>query len=313
MTGLTAPWGLVTFSDGSALVSERDSKKIKKVSADEHKTTTVRKIDAVRPSGPSGGEGGLLGLTASKDNTTIFAYYTGAKDNRIVKMSWDGDQLGKPKTILTGIPKGTIHNGGRMIVGKHGYLYVGTGETGDKKLSQDRDSLGGKILRITSDGEPAPGNPFDNPVYSYGHRNVQGLAFDDDGQLWASEFGADKWDELNRIKKGKNYGWPKVEGKGGGKKYTDPVRQWHTGEASPSGLAYWKGSLWMASLRGSRLWQIPLKDGKTEKPVQHYAKKYGRLRTVVGGPKDTLWLGTSNTDNRGDPKQGDDRLMLLKQ
>lgn len=313
VTGLTSPWGLVVFDDGSALVSERDTKKIKHVSAGDHQVHTVTTIDAVRSNGDSSGEAGLLGLVASKDKKTIFAYFTAANDNRIVKMSWNGKNLGNPEVILTGIPKGAIHNGGRMILGQDGYLYVGTGETGDGELSQDKDSLGGKILRITTDGKPAPGNPFGNPVYSYGHRNVQGLAFDEKGQLWASEFGADKWDELNLIKKGKNYGWPKVEGKGGGKKYTDPVRQWHTGEASPSGLAYWQGSLWMASLRGGRLWQIPLQNGKTQKPVEHYVNKYGRLRTVVEGPDKTLWLGTSNTDNRGNPKKGDDRLLLLKQ
>lgn len=313
VTNLTSPWGLVVFHDGSALVGERDTKKIKKISADKHRAHPVTTIDAVRPNGPSGGEGGLLGLASTKDNKTIFAYYTSSTDNRIAKMSWDGHRLGKPTVILTGIPKGTFHNGGRMIVGTHGYLYVGTGETGDEKLSQDKHSLGGKILRITTDGKAAPGNPFHNRVYSYGHRNVEGLAFDSHGRLWASEFGDNKWDELNLIKKGKNYGWPAVEGKGGGKKYTDPVREWHTGQASPSGLAWWKGSLWMASLRGNRLWQIPLTDGKTEKPVQHYVKKYGRLRTVAGGPHNTLWLGTSNTDHRGDPKHGDDRLLLLKQ
>lgn len=309
VTDLTSPWGLVVSDDGSALVSERDTKKIKKVSAGKHRAHTVTTLDAARPNG----EGGLLGLAATKDEKTIFAYYTSARDNRIVKMSWDGHRLGKPKVILTGIPKGTFHNGGRMIMGKHGYLYVGTGETQQEKLSQDTDSLGGKILRITQNGKPAPGNPFHNRVYSYGHRNVEGLAFDSRGRLWASEFGADKWDELNLIEKGKNYGWPKVEGKGGGKKYTDPVRQWHTGQASPSGLAFWKGSLWMASLRGNRLWQIPLAKQKTRKPVAHYVHRYGRLRTVAGGPHDTLWLGTSNTDSRGEPKKGDDRLLLLKQ
>jgi glucose/arabinose dehydrogenase len=313
VTGLTSPWGLVVFKNGSALVGERDTKKIKYVSAGNHKVHTVTTMHAVHPNGPSGGEGGLLGLTATKNEKTIFAYYTAAKDNRIAKMSWDGHQLGKPKVILTGIPKGMFHNGGRMTMGKDGYLYVGTGDSHHGELAQDRHSLGGKILRITTDGKPAPGNPFNNAVYSYGHRNVEGLAFDNRGQLWASEFGDHKWDELNLIKKGKNYGWPKVEGKSHNKKYVNPKREWHTGKASPSGLAYWRGSLWMASLRGGRLWQIPLKNGKTQKPVEHFVNKYGRLRTVQPGPHNTLWLTTSNTDKRGNPKKGDDRLLLLKQ
>ena len=117
-------------------------------------------------------------------------------------MSWDGRDLGSPKVILKGIPKGFIHNGGRMVVGPDGYLYVGTGESGSGRLSQKKDSLGGKILKLRLDGRPAPGNPFDNEVFSYGHRNVQGLAFDDQGRLWASEFGQQTWDELNLIKKG---------------------------------------------------------------------------------------------------------------
>ena len=120
-------------------------------------------------------------------------------------------------------------------------LYASTGETGNGELAQDRDSLGGKILRLTPDGKPAPGNPFDTAVWSFGHRNVQGLAFVD-GQLWASEFGQNTFDELNRIDAGANYGWPLYEGTGGAAEgYTDPQATWGTDVASPSGLAYADG------------------------------------------------------------------------
>ena len=198
-------------------------------------------------------------------------------------MSWDGSRLGEPETVLTGIPKGGIHNGGRMAIGPDGFLYVGTGETGDTSLAQDLDSLGGKILRLTLDGRPAPGNPFDSAVWSYGHRNVQGLAFDGEGRLWASEFGQNTWDELNLITKGADYGWPRVEGSGNVEGMTDPVVVWRTGDASPSGLAFWRGELWMASLRGARLWEIPVTGAEAGEPVAHFTR---RLRAAALGGAD---------------------------
>lgn len=207
-----------------------------------------------------------------------------------------------------------IHNGGRIAFGPDKMLYAGTGESGDTGLSQDRKSLGGKILRMTPDGEPAPGNPFPgSPVYSYGHRNVQGLAWDDKQRLFASEFGQDTWDELNAIKPGDNYGWPEAEGKGGGSGFHDPVAQWSTDEASPSGIAYAEGSVWMAGLRGERLWRIPLKGTAAAADPQAFLEgEYGRLRTVAPAGGDKLWLVTSNTDGRGDAKGGDDRILELE-
>lgn len=197
-------------------------------------------------------------------------------------------------------------------------LYAGTGETGDTGLAQDKQSLGGKILRMTPDGQPAHGNPeADSVVYDYGHRNVQGLAWDDDKRLWASEFGQNTWDELNLIEPGRNYGWPEVEGKAKGKTagsvFTDPVEEWRTADASPSGIAYAKGSVWMASLRGERLWRIPLNGTKPVAAPQAFLKgTYGRLRTVVAADDGALWLVTSNTDGRGTPHKGDDRILRLK-
>ena len=303
---LEAPWGLVPLKDGSFLISERDARKI--VSVRDGSRSTVRTIDEADPAG----EGGLLGLAITSDEKTVFAYYTAADDNRIVSMSWDGRDLGSPKVILKGIPKGFIHNGGRMVVGPDGYLYVGTGESGSGRLSQKKDSLGGKILRLRLDGRPAPDNPFDNEVFSYGHRNVQGLAFDEEGRLWASEFGQQTWDELNLIKKGADYGWPEVEGSGNVKGMTNPKVVWRTSDASPSGLAYWQGSLWMAGLRGERLWQIPLDGTKTGDPVAHFRGDYGRLRTVqVASDGNSLLLTDSNTDGRGDPARNDDRLFQI--
>jgi glucose/arabinose dehydrogenase len=303
---LAAPWGLISSKDDSFLIAERDEQKIVRVEGGS--TSAVRTIDEADPAG----EGGLLGLAITPDEKTVFAYYTAAADNRIVSMSWDGRDLGTPKVILKGIPKGAIHNGGRMVIGQDGYLYVGTGESGTGRLSQDKDSLGGKILRIRLDGRPAPGNPFDNEVFSYGHRNVQGLAFDEAGRLWASEFGQNRWDELNLITKGSNYGWPEVEGSGDVRGITNPKVVWRTDEASPSGLAYWQNSLWMAGLRGERLWEIPVDGTKTGDPIAHFRGDYGRLRTVqVAADGGSLLLTSSNTDGRGSPASNDDRLFQI--
>jgi glucose/arabinose dehydrogenase len=173
---------------------------------------------------------------------------------------------------------------------------------------------------MTPDGKPAPGNPFgDSVVYTYGHRNVQGLAWDKDKRLWASEFGQDTWDELNLIVPGDNYGWPDVEGKSGKPGFHDPVAVWHTSEASPSGIAYAEGSVWMAGLRGERLWRIPLKGAQVAAEPQAFLiddatgqGTYGRLRTVVSAGGNKLWLTTSNTDSRGTPRKGDDRILELE-
>ena len=306
VSDLEAPWGLVPLKDGSFLISERDTRKIVRIR--NGATSDLRTIDEADPAG----EGGLLGLAMTPNEKTVFAYYTAADDNRIVSMSWDGRELGAPKVILRGIPKGFIHNGGRMVIGPDGYLYVGTGESGDRGLAQDRDSLGGKILRLRLDGRPAPGNPFDNEVFSYGHRNVQGLAFDDEDRLWASEFGQQAWDELNLIREGANYGWPEVEGSGKARGVTNPKVVWRTRDASPSGLAYWQDALWMAGLRGERLWQIPLDGTDTGDPVAHFRGDYGRLRTVeVAIDGNSLLLTNSNTDGRGDPSSADDRLFRI--
>ncbi|MFF7890505.1 PQQ-dependent sugar dehydrogenase [Streptomyces sp. NPDC007907] len=316
--GLDSPWGLAPLPGGGLLVASRDDGTIVRVDEKTGRKTEVGEVPGVS----AAGEGGLLGLAVSPDYASdrmVYAYFTSASDNRIVRMIYDGqkpegEQLGAPDTVFKGIPKGFIHNGGRIAFGPDKMLYVGTGESGDTGLSQDRKSVGGKILRLTPEGEPAPGNPFpDSPVYSYGHRNVQGLAWDDRQRLFASEFGQDTWDELNAIKPGDNYGWPEAEGRSDDKAFHNPVDQWTTAEASPSGIAYAQGSVWMAGLRGKRLWRVPL-DGTaaSAEPQAFLEGEYGRLRTVVAAGADRLWLVTSNTDGRGDPKAGDDRILELR-
>ncbi|MFD7700269.1 PQQ-dependent sugar dehydrogenase [Streptomyces caelestis] len=317
-TGLSSPWGLAPLADGDLLVSSRDEATITRVDGKTGEKTEVGEVPGVSPSG----EGGLLGIALSPEYASdrmIYAYFTSASDNRIVRMVYDegkpaGEQLGAPDTVFRGIPKGEVHNGGRIAFGPDRMLYAGTGESGDTGLSQDKESLGGKILRLTPEGEPAPGNPFpDSAVYSYGHRNVQGLAWDGKQRLFASEFGQNTWDELNAIEPGDNYGWPEAEGESDDGGFHDPIAQWSTDEASPSGIAHAEGSIWMAGLGGDRLWRIPLKGTEASADPQAFLEgEYGRLRTVAAAGGETLWLVTSNTDGRGNPKEGDDRILELE-
>ncbi len=316
--GLRTPWGLAALPGGGLLVSSRNEGTISRIDTRTGRTTVLGTVSGVSPAG----EGGLLGIALSPGYASdhmVYAYFTSASDNRIVRMRYDerkpaGEQLSAPDTVFKGIPKGLIHNGGRIAFGPDGMLYAGTGESGRKGLAQDRKSLGGKILRLTPDGEPAPGNPFPgSPVYSYGHRNVQGLAWDGRQRLFASEFGQDTWDELNAIKPGGNYGWPRAEGRSSDPSFQNPVAQWPTDDASPSGIACVRGVIWMAGLKGERLWRVPLNGTSASAAPQAFLTgAYGRLRTVVAAGGDRLWLVTSNTDGRGHPRKGDDRVLELR-
>ncbi|MFL6157308.1 MAG: PQQ-dependent sugar dehydrogenase [Marmoricola sp.] len=307
---LAVPWGLGFLPDGSALVTERDSGRVLHIVG--KKVTLAGRLVATTY---DGGESGLLGLAVSPTyarDHQIFLYASTPRDNRVLRATYANGRLGTPTPILTGIPQGFRHDGGRLAFGPHGYLYVSTGETGQDSLAQDRGSLAGKILRITPSGKPAPGNPdASSPVWTLGHRNVQGLAFDGDGNLWASEFGDHTWDELNLIERGGNYGWPLVEGRGSSSRFHDPQVVWPTSEASPSGLAFLDGHLWLASLRGERLWRVAVDGRHASNPVAFLVGKYGRMRTVAVAPDGNLWVTTSNRDGRGDPKAIDDRILLV--
>lgn len=309
-TNLAVPWGVAFLPTGDALVAERDSARIVLVRP-SGEAAEVGRVPGVR----AGGEGGLLGIAMSPGfarDRLVYAYYTTARDNRIARMTYRDGRLGAPRPILTGIPSGTLHNGGRLLFGPDGTLYASTGDTHEEGLAQDRASLGGKILRMTPEGRPAPGNPFGGSVvYSYGHRNVQGLAFDSKGRLWASEFGADAWDELNLIRPGGNYGWPAVEGMGDDDRFVNPAAVWRPEQASPSGIAIVDDVIYMASLRGQRLWRMPIRGADVGPPAALLTERYGRLRTVTLAPDGSLWLTTSNRDGRGDPRPDDDRIIRV--
>ncbi|MCW2768424.1 MAG: yliI 1 [Nocardioides sp.] len=312
-TGLEAPWGLDFFANGDAIITERDTERVSLISGPDHVVKQVGTLDLAVPQV----EAGLLGVAISPDFSSdhlVYFYVSTESDNRVVRARLEGGVLGPPETVFSGIPNGLIHDGGRLVFGPDGFLYVSTGEGGEPERAQDKSSLGGKILRITPDGDPAPGNPFHTAVWSYGHRNIQGLAFVGD-QLWASEFGDSTVDELNRIERGGNYGWPQVEGEGGTDQgFIDPQVTWSVDEASPSGLAYADGYLWLAALRGERLWRVAVdaQGATATNPKAFFVGEYGRMRTVEFAPDGMLWLMTSNRDGRGTPVAGDDRILLIR-
>jgi glucose/arabinose dehydrogenase len=326
--GLRAPWGIAELPGGDLLVGLRDEGTIQRVAADGGEVTEAGAVPGVVASG----EGGLLGLAVDPDadddagdgaeGQAVYAYYTTASDNRVSRFRYEpsrpeGERLTGGETLVSGIPRGeVIHNGGGLAFGPDGMLYASTGDTSDGELAQDEESLAGKILRIDPEtGEPPPDNPHPGSlVYSLGHRNVQGLAWDAEGRMWASEFGDDSWDELNRIVPGGNYGWPEHEGRGGADAgFTDPVAQWPPAEASPSGLAFRQGSLWLAALRGERLWRVPLDGAEpAAEPQAFFEGEYGRLRALLPVGEDELLLVTNETDTRGTPIGGDDRILRVR-
>ena len=308
---LETPWDVDFLPDGSALVTLRDSGHVLRL--DEAGTT---QLDAGGEGGAVQGvrhesEDGLLGLAIGPDDG-IYVYLTTESDNRVVRYTMQGDELVDPAVILEGIPTHENHSGGRIAFGPDGHLYVTTGDARNLDLPQDTSSLAGKILRVTATGDPVPGNPFDNEVYSYGHRNVQGVGWTSDGTMYASEFGSSEFDELNLIEPGGNYGWPHIEGWADDTEYINPLVTWTTDEASPSGIAVTDDGIWMTALRGERLWHVPIRaDGTLGDPRDHQLD-LGRLRAVTTTPDGDLWVVTSNTDGRGDPSAKDDRIVRLE-
>lgn len=308
---LAAPWGVAFLPDGSALVTERETARILQVGPDiEDDGLKVVEVQRLTEAQPSSG-GGLLGIAVSPQYETdksVFVYYSTATDNRVAQLTLKG----VPRPILTGIPRSPEHNGGQLAFGPDGYLYVGTGDASARGAAPAK-GLGGKVLRVTTAGKPAPGNPGkDSPVFSSGHRNVQGLAWDAAKRLYASDAGQ-ATDELNLIDKGRNYGWPGVEGSGTDPKLTNPLASWPTAEGACAGTAVIERLIVTACLRGERLWLIESTEAGTVfgRPQPALVGEYGRLRAAVAAPDGSLWLTTSNRDGQGQPKPDDDQIIRI--
>ncbi|QBI20965.1 hypothetical protein ER308_16215 [Egibacter rhizosphaerae] len=314
-TGLDAPWDVVFRENGDVLVTERDSGRVLELDA-EGGTQEVHRFDV-----NNAGEGGLLGLAERPGTGDLYAYYSRANENRVTRLSDPGEA---EEVVFDGIPHGSIHNGGRIAFGPDGYLWVATGDAGDGQRSQDPRDPAGAILRLEPDGSVPSDNPTwdggePSPVYATGIRNSQGLDWDAEGRLWASEFGPDVDDEVNVITAGGNYGWPDETGVTGDPELEDPVFVRQPPVASWSGLEVlvdgaipqWEGDVLVAALRGERLWRLEVDGDEVTASEELLTSERGRLREVVTAPDGSLWVLTNNTDGRGDPRAGDDRIIRL--
>jgi glucose/arabinose dehydrogenase len=311
--GLEIPWGMAFLPDGAALVTERDTGRILQVGPDSDANglvvTEVQRLTEAQ----AAGDGGLLGIAVSpkyKTDKTIFVYYSTAKDNRIGKLVLKG----KLQPIVTGIPRSRDDNGGALAFGPDGYLYAGTGDATNGTQAQNPKSLGGKILRMTTAGKPAPGNPAkDSLVWSLGHRNVQGLTWDKTKRMYASENGQPKSGELNVIVKGKNYGWAKTDGAGSGAGLTAPLFSWPIADSYCSGVAAVESTVATSCLLGKRIYLLNLTENGTVlgTPQALLNNEYGRLRGLVAAPDGSFWASTSNQEDAGDPGPDDDRIIRL--
>lgn len=332
--GLDVPWDLEFLADGTMLVSERNSGRIWFVAGGVPTEFGGAGADDLRSMLAADGEAGLLGMAGSPTQPgVLYVYITRTDGNAVVSLTTDGGSgrplLGPAKDVVAGLPHAENHDGGRIAFGPDGYLYIATGDAAQPGLAQDPDSEAGKILRVIADGsasegEPAPGNPFGTRVWSMGHRNVEGIAWAPDGRMFASEFGQDALDELNLIVSGRNYGWPQVEGTNGAPSdvspeallgteldgFTYPVTQWPTSEASPSGIAITDEGIYIAALRGERVWRVPLTaDGVGTPHV--LLDDVGRVRDIEVGPDGAIYVVTGNTDGRGEFRDGDDRILRI--
>ncbi|WP_371320647.1 PQQ-dependent sugar dehydrogenase [Saccharothrix yanglingensis] len=300
-TDTDLPWGLATLPDGQVLYGRRDAFDIVRLDPATGAKTSLGRVPGVAG---TDGEGGVLGIAVAADFTAdpwVYVMHTSPTDNRVVRIRYTGGVLtGTPQVLLTGIPRNKYHNGGRLRFGPDGKLYVATGDGQNGTWAQDLDNLAGKVLRVNRDGTVPGDNPFGTPVWSYGHRNPQGLAFDSRGRLWEQEFGNSVMDETNLIVRGGNYGWPACEGTTGRcdePGFIAPERTYPVAEASCSGIAVVRDALYLACLRGARLYRAEITDDGLGDVQQYLNGTYGRLRTAEPSADGGLWLTTST---RGD-------------
>ena len=309
------PWGLVTLPDGSVLYTRRDAQEIARLDPRTGETTTVGRVPNVRS---TDGEGGLLGLEIAPTFATdrwLYILHTSPSDNRIVRIRYDKGTLDteNQQILLTGMARNKYHNGGRLRWGPDGKLYAAMGDGQNGAYAQDTRNLNGKILRINPDGSIPADNPFGNAVWSYGHRNPQGLAFDSRGRLWEQEFGNSVMDETNLIVKGGNYGWPACEGTSGTCNtagYLAPKQTYSTADGSCSGIAIVRDALYVACARGDRMYRLVISGNNLTGVRQFFNGTYKRLRTVEPAPDGGLWLTTTTKgDKDSTPNNSDEKIL----
>lgn len=311
---LQIPWAVAFLPGGDLLVTERPGR-LRKIGGDGK----VYDIEGVHHIG----EGGLLGMALHPrfiENHWIYLYFTTAQDgetkNRVERYTFENDRLFNKKIVIENIPGAIYHDGGRIAFGPDEYLYITTGDAGKSDLAQRTNSLAGKILRIQDDGSIPSDNPFSNAVWSYGHRNSQGLAWDDQGNLWATEHGRSGvlsgFDELNIIEKGKNYGWPVIQGDERRAGMELPVAQSGPNETwAPAGALFWDGSIFFTGLRGEAIYEAHIIGEKQVSLTIHFHKEFGRIRELTRGSDGDFYITTSNTDDRGTPKPEDDKIIRI--
>jgi glucose/arabinose dehydrogenase len=311
---LTVPWQIAFLPSGEMIITERVGRLV--IFKDQPVVIAIDDSEQV-------GEGGLLGMALHpnfSENNFLYLYLTtrvdGKLSNKILRYRLINDQLTERTVILEGIPGSQNHDGGRIAFGPDGLLYATTGDASQTNLAQDLNSLAGKILRMTDDGKVPAGNPFDTLVYSSGHRNPQGITWDQQGKLWATEHGrsgvSTGFDELNIIEAGKNYGWPTIQGPQRQSGLESPIIQSGSAETwAPAGMVYWDGSIFFTGLRGAALYEAKLLEDNNISLVRHFPGQFGRLRDVVIGPDGMMYIATSNTDGRGKPQVNDDKIIKL--
>ncbi|MDO8508287.1 MAG: PQQ-dependent sugar dehydrogenase [Nanoarchaeota archaeon] len=310
-SNLKIPWEIAFLSDGELIATERPGSLIRINNGKRIEVEGVKHR----------GEGGLLGMALHpefKKNNLIYLYFTseanGKIENRVERYFFDleNNLLREKRVIMEDIPGAVYHDGGRILFGPDGLLYITTGDAGNEDNAQNVNSLAGKILRVDEEGGIPKDNPFNNEIYSYGHRNSQGLAWDDEGRLWATEHGRSGiqsgLDELNLIEKGQNYGWPVIQGDSEKEGMNSPIIHSGSDTWAPAGAVYSNGRIFFTGLRGEALYEYEIEGNKLK---THFSGKFGRLRAIALYG-DHIYFSTSNGDGRGTLMDGDDKIIKVK-